>query len=62
MHERSFTLKLPGEDIGRRGRQWQVSAGNKLREMRRALGSHRALRHFNGLEKLENCQASIVEL
>ena len=62
VHERSFTLKLPGEDGGRRGRRWQADAANELREMRRALGRHRSLRRLNTFETPEERQAAFTEL
>ena len=62
VHERSFTLKLPDEDVGRRGRRWQADAANELREMRRALGRHRSLRRLNTFETPEERGAAFTEL
>ena len=62
VHERSFTLKLPGEDVGRRGRKWQADADKELREMRRALGRHRSLRRLNKFESPDERLAALTEL
>ena len=62
VHERSFTLKLPGEDVGRRGRRWQADAEKELRDLRRALGRHRSLRRLNTLERSEDRLAALTEL
>ena len=62
VHERSFTLKLPGEDVGWRGRRWQSDAVDELRGLRRALARHRGLRRMNSVESPKERQAAHGEL
>ena len=43
VHERSFRLTLPGEDLGTHEIEWQEQAAMHLRLLRRTLGRYRAL-------------------
>jgi hypothetical protein len=53
VHERSFTLLLPGEDVGTKGRRWQEETDAELARLRRALARHRRLRALATLTTAE---------
>lgn len=54
VHSRSFTLRLPGEKVGRRGRAWQMQADAELAQLRRALSRHRRLRRLASTAEQES--------
>jgi len=62
VHERSFSLKLPGEDVGRRGRQWQEDADAELRALRMALARHRSLRTLASVDQIADRLAQLEQL
>ena len=52
-HVRSFQLKLPEENVGKKGRQWQEKENEKLRSLRLAIQRHRTLRKLIGEDDAE---------
>ncbi len=43
VHERSFVLRIPGEEVGSRGKAWRESAREELRGLRGAINRYRSL-------------------
>ncbi|ACL55597.1 type V CRISPR-associated protein Cas12b [Methylobacterium nodulans] len=53
VHERSFTLELPGENVGAAGQQWRAQADAELRQLRGGLNRHRQLLRAATVQKGE---------
>ena len=50
VHERSFMLRLPGEEVDAQGEMWRRTASDDLRGLRRMLNRYRTLYRLDGID------------
>lgn len=62
VHERSFILRLPGEEVDRSGQEWRIAQRGELRLVRQGLSRYRRLYALDKMDKEEDRRELIETL